>query len=78
VVRLPADVRPETELARVDVLAWGLRRLVKAGMRAIASPSVQVRRIKLVFVIASVLLFFSCPFVPVLLQLAGTFSRQTR
>lgn len=40
--RIPADVRPVTELARVDVLAWGLRSLVKPGLTAIACPSVQV------------------------------------
>lgn len=32
VTKLPEDVRPETALTRIDVLAWGLRRLYRCGV----------------------------------------------
>ncbi len=42
VIHLPKDIRPVTELARIDVLAWGLRSLVKTGLHSISCPSIQV------------------------------------
>eukprot|EP00052_Salpingoeca_macrocollata_P020806 m.175674 g.175674 ORF g.175674 m.175674 type:complete len:2346 (-) comp21363_c0_seq2:105-7142(-) len=39
---LPKDIRPETELARVDVLAWGLRKLTKYKLLTVNNPSVEV------------------------------------
>jgi hypothetical protein len=40
-VALPDDIRPETELTRIDVLAWGLRRLPSFKKLSVGAPSVQ-------------------------------------
>lgn len=40
-VAVPDDIRPETELTRIDVLAWGLRRLPSFKKLSIGAPSVQ-------------------------------------
>ncbi len=38
---LPRDIRPELALTRIDVLAWGLRRLARYQLLQVDSPSVQ-------------------------------------
>ena len=38
---VPKDIRPEVALTRIDVLAWGLRRLAKYHLSVVDSPSVQ-------------------------------------
>lgn len=41
VTKLPDDIRPEVALQRVDLLAWGLRRLSKYNMLTVGTPSIQ-------------------------------------
>ena len=38
---VPKDIRPEVELTRIDVMAWGVRRLAKYHLLSVDRPSVQ-------------------------------------
>lgn len=39
--KIPEDIRPETELTRIDILAWGLRDLLKYHLQSVDTPSIQ-------------------------------------
>eukprot|EP00040_Diaphanoeca_grandis_P011572 m.59384 g.59384 ORF g.59384 m.59384 type:complete len:2246 (-) comp22699_c2_seq1:263-7000(-) len=41
VIPIPLDIAPETELTRIDILAWGLRRLSKFKLLRVGTPAIQ-------------------------------------